>query len=79
MESKKFGLFWLNKNTGETILSQQQPPPPLPLPAAVDITSPTASDTVAHTAEIGREGEGEGDKPQLKSRKRKVCKILASP
>ena len=66
LESKKFGPFWLNKTTGEVILHHQQ--------RGETATTVRSSDPVTPAAEREVEsGRGSArEKPQLKSRKKKV-------
>ena len=77
MESRKFGVFWLNKSTGETILAQQLETAP---DRPGDGTTTLSRAVAAAEAEEGRRERGtgerrdgeEGDKPQSKTKKKKV-------
>ena len=70
LESKKFGPFWLNKTTGEVILHLQQ--------RGETATTVGSSDPVtpATEREVESRRESTREKPQLKSRKKKVSSHL---
>lgn len=67
LESKKFGPFWLNKNTGETILPHLAP---LEEKASADLHQATNSLTVEGEMEGRRVSDSQ--KHHLKSKKKKV-------
>ena len=70
LESKKFGPFWLNKNTGETILPHLAQ---LEEKASADVQQAASSSIVEEKMEGRRVSDSQ--KHHLKSKKKKVTTL----